>query len=103
ERWLLDVAAGLHEPPLIACPGGWLAAEARSRGFTVFELPSRSLHVRRSLRDRLAAPARLAAHVREIRRLCRDLEPDLLLAWGMRSAIAAAAGLRRLEHPPPWI
>src|SRR6478672_6860288 len=90
ERLLLDVATGLEEPPLIACPSGWLADQARELGFTVFELPERSLHVRRSARDRVAAVSRLAAHSRELKRLIRDVRPDLVVAFGMRTAIATA-------------
>src|SRR4051794_10402374 len=103
ERLLLDVARGLSEPPLIACPGGWLADQARADGFLVFELPARSLHVRRSARDRIASAARLASHSRELRRLVRDAQPDLVVAWGMRTGIAAAAALRREDNPPPWV
>src|SRR3954470_15931330 len=103
ERLLLDVASGLDEPPLIACPGGWLADQARADGLTVFELPPRSLHVRRSGHDRIAAPARLVAHARELRRLYADVMPELVVAWGMRSALATAAALRRGPEPPPWI
>src|SRR3954470_18114424 len=103
ERLLLDMAKGLEEPPLIACPPGWLADQARGLGFTVFQLPARSLHVRRSRRERVAAVARLAAHVRELRRLIRDLQPDVVVAWGMRSAIATANAIRALPEAPPWI
>ena len=103
ERLLLDVATGLDEPPLIACPSGWLADEARAKGFTVFELPPRSLHVRRSPRDRVASLTRLAAHARELRHLYQDLRPGLVVAWGMRTAIATSAAMRRIEDAPPWI
>src|SRR5436190_23477938 len=103
ERLLLDVANGLDDPPLIACPGGWLADEARASGFTVFELPARSLDVRRSLRDRIGSLTRLAAHSRELRRLYEDIRPDLVVAWGMRTAIATSAAMRRMEAPPPWV
>ena len=103
ERLLLDVATGLDEPPLIACPRGWLAERARDAGFTVFELPPRSLHVRRSLRDRAASLARVAAHARELRRLYEDVRPDLVVAWGMRTALATATAMRRIDNPPPWI
>src|SRR5689334_17184832 len=103
ERLLLDVATGLDDPPLIACPGGWLAERARGAGLTVFELPPRSLHLRRSARDRIASFARVAAHSRELRRLYEDLRPDLVVAWGMRTAIATAAAMRRIDNPPPWI
>src|SRR4051812_46803918 len=103
ERLLLDVATGLDEPPLIACPGGWLADEARTAGFTVFELPARSLHMRRSLRDRVASLARVGAHARELRRLCEDVRPDVVVAWGMRTAIATAAAMRGIDDPPRWV
>jgi glycosyltransferase involved in cell wall biosynthesis/GT2 family glycosyltransferase len=103
ERLLLDVATGLADPPIVACPPGWLADHARAAGLVVFELPARSPHMRRSARDRVGALARLASHSRELRRLCEDLRPDLLVAWGMRTGIAAAASLRRMGDPPPWI
>src|SRR3954454_7603382 len=100
ERLLLDVATGLGEAPVVACPSGWLADEARGAGLTVFELPGRSLHMRRSLRDRAGALTRLAAHSRELRRLYEDLRPELVIAWGMRTAIATSAAMRRMEAPP---
>src|SRR4051794_7014861 len=103
ERLLLDVATGFAAPPIVACPPGWLADHARAAGLLVFELPARSPHVRRSAGDRVGAIARLAGHSRELRRLCEDLHPDLLVAWGMRTGIAAAAALRRMHDPPPWI
>src|SRR3954454_1389522 len=84
ERLLLDVAAGLEEPLLIACPPGALADQARAAGMTVFELRERSLHVRRSTRDRVASMARVASHARELRRLVTDVRPNLVVAWGMR-------------------
>jgi glycosyltransferase involved in cell wall biosynthesis/GT2 family glycosyltransferase len=103
ERLLLDVARGLPEPPSIACPAGWLADRAREQGFAVLELPERSLHVRASVGDRLASGARLAAHARELRGLIRDVQPDLFVAWGMRTAIAAAAAVRPLRERPPLV
>src|SRR3954468_19980734 len=103
ERLLLDVASGLDQPPLIACPPGWLADQARAAGLTVFELPARSLHVRRSLRDRAASFTRLAAHSREVRRLYEDVRPELVVAWGMRTAIATAVAMRRIDDPPRWV
>ena len=101
ERLLLDVADGFEQPPLIACPPGWLRDEARGAGFTVFTLRERSLHLRGSRRDRVAAGLRVGGHAREVRRLCRDLRPDVLVAWGMRSGLAAAAGLRGVDQR--WI
>jgi glycosyltransferase involved in cell wall biosynthesis/GT2 family glycosyltransferase len=103
ERLLLDVARGLSEPPLIACPAGWRADRAREQGFVVFELPARSVHVRASTLDRVASGPRLAAHARELRGLIRDVQPDALVAWGMRSAIAAAGAVRGLGERPPLV
>jgi glycosyltransferase involved in cell wall biosynthesis/GT2 family glycosyltransferase len=103
ERLLLDVATGIEEPTLIACPAGWLADQAREAGLTVFELPARSLHVRQSMRDRVGSLTRLAAHSRELRRLYEGLRPDVVVAWGMRTAIATAAAMRRIDAPPPWV
>ena len=103
ERLLLDAATGLAEPPLIACPPGWLADQARAAGLRVFELPARSMHVRRSLRDRAASVARLASHSRELRRLYEDVRPELVVAWGMRTAIATSSAMRRIDAPPPWV
>src|SRR3954453_6112912 len=103
ERLLLDVATGLDKAPIVACPSGWLADEARGAGLTVFELPGRSLHMRRSLRDRVGALTRLAAHSRELRRLYEDLRPDLVIAWGMRTAIATSAAMRRMQGPPAGV
>ena len=103
ERLLLDVASGLDEPPMVACPPGWLADEARARGLRVFELRERSLHLRRSLRDRIASVPRVAAHARELRRLYAALRPEVVVAWGMRTALATAAALQRIDNPPRWI
>ncbi|MFL5894333.1 MAG: glycosyltransferase [Thermoleophilaceae bacterium] len=93
ERLLLDVAAGLDEPPLIACPEGWLADRAREAGLVVLPLRMRSLHLRRSAPERIAAALRLAGHARELKRLCDDVRPEVLVAWSMRTAIAAAAAV----------
>ena len=103
ERLLLQVACGLDEPPLIACPDGPLAAAARERGLGVFELPVRSLEVRRSLRDRAAAGLAIASHAAAVRSLLAVERPDVLVAWGMRAGLVlAAAGTGRapvlLQH-----
>src|SRR5436305_11770590 len=62
ERLLLDVAAGLPERPLIACPEGWLADRAREAGLVVLPLRGRSMHLRATPRDRLLVAARIAGH-----------------------------------------
>jgi GT2 family glycosyltransferase/glycosyltransferase involved in cell wall biosynthesis len=99
ERLLLDVAGGLAETPTLACPAGPLAERARGDGLHVLELRERPLELRGSVRHRAAAPLHLAAHARELRALVRDIEPDLLVAWGMRPMLAAAS-LRGTRRPP---
>lgn len=96
ERLLLDVAGGLPEPPLVACPPGPLAEAARARGLGVFELRERSLELRRSARDRLTAPARIAGHAAEVRALVSSARPEALVAWSMRAGLACAAAATRV-------
>jgi N-acetylglucosaminyl-diphospho-decaprenol L-rhamnosyltransferase len=91
ERVLLDCAAAVDGQHLLACPEGGLAEHARAVKLAVLPQPERRLNVRADVRDRLLAPARVAAHARELRALARDLDPDLVVAWGMRSAIASLA------------
>jgi N-acetylglucosaminyl-diphospho-decaprenol L-rhamnosyltransferase len=99
ERLLLDVAASLPEPPEIAVPDGPLADAARARGLGVFELRERSLVLRASTRDRVAAPLRLAAHAAELRALFRAARPDAVIGWGMRAGSASSAALAGRSTP----
>ncbi|MDQ6820535.1 MAG: glycosyltransferase [Actinomycetota bacterium] len=92
ERLLIDIAPVLGGNRILACPEGPLAVAARDTGLTVLSLPARSLRARGSGREAVLAAAKLAAHGREIRGLVERLDPELLLAWGMRSAIAATLG-----------
>src|SRR5947209_6036473 len=85
ERILLDVADGA-----LACPEGPLAAAARERGLEVLPLARHPADLRARPRDRLLAPARLAAHAYEVERLVRRARPRLRVAWGMRPALALA-------------
>jgi GT2 family glycosyltransferase/glycosyltransferase involved in cell wall biosynthesis len=94
ERILIDCASSLPSESCLACPEGPLAQRARARGLRVFPLRGRSLNLRATARDRLLAPQRLAGHALEVRSLVRDLDPDLVVAWGMRSAIACVSGTR---------
>ena len=94
ERVLLEMASGLEEPPLIACPPGPLADAARARGVGVFELRERSLELRRSPLERAAAARRLAAQAAELRSLVTAVRPDTLVAWGMRAALSTSAVAR---------
>ena len=91
ERVLLDCASALEGESCLACPEGALARAARAQGLRVFALPGRPLNLRASASVRMLAPARLASHARELRSLCHDLAPDLVVGWGMRSAIACMA------------
>jgi N-acetylglucosaminyl-diphospho-decaprenol L-rhamnosyltransferase len=92
ERILLDCAGALAAERNLACPEGELACAARARGIRVLALPARSIALRGSQMEPVRAFGRLAAHGREARRLIGDLDPDLVLAWGMRSALACLAG-----------
>ena len=101
ERVLLQWAPAAGERAVLACPEGPLARAARARGIVVLELRERPLARRTGGEggggDRTAvrAGAALGAHAFEIRRLVGSLAPELVVAWGMRSALAcAAAGVR---------
>ena len=98
ERLLLDVAGSLEHDCVLACPEGPLSEAARAQQLTVFPVRRRSAAIRGGLRDRLFAAPRLLSHAREVARLVRALEPELVVAWGMRSAIASLL-LRRLPCP----
>ena len=64
------------------------------------QLPARPLELRGSAAERLAAARELAGHGREVRRLVREVGPDLLLAWGMRTAIVATAAAVATDRRP---
>jgi GT2 family glycosyltransferase/glycosyltransferase involved in cell wall biosynthesis len=100
ERVLLDFAPALDGELCLACPEGELAEQARRRGLRVIPLRHHSRDLRTSVRDRLTAPLRLAAHAREVRRLVYALRPDVVVAWGMRSAIACVAAAPRRRGGP---
>jgi N-acetylglucosaminyl-diphospho-decaprenol L-rhamnosyltransferase len=89
ERLLLEFAGAVHGEVFLGCPEGELAGAARERGLRVFPLRGRALVLRASPADRALAPFRLAAFAHDLRQLARDLDPELLVAWGMRSAVAA--------------
>jgi len=91
EQVLLDCASSVPGTPLLACPDGPLAERARAAGLTVVRLAAHPLDLRAGIRARVAAVAALAAHARELRRLVRDVAPQLTIVWGMRSALAALA------------
>jgi N-acetylglucosaminyl-diphospho-decaprenol L-rhamnosyltransferase len=100
-RFLVDIVTALPDPALVACPPGEVERACRARGIPVVELRERPLELRGGLRARAAAAVALAGQAREIKRLIRELEPALVFTWGMRSALAAAAALRR--GGPVWL
>jgi GT2 family glycosyltransferase/glycosyltransferase involved in cell wall biosynthesis len=94
ERVLLGCVTALDGEICLACPDGALAQAARSAGIRVFPIPTRRLELRGSAPDRLLAGVRLAAHAREVRSLVQALDPELVIACGMRSAMALSLGPR---------
>jgi N-acetylglucosaminyl-diphospho-decaprenol L-rhamnosyltransferase len=100
ERTLLDFTRGLPGGLVLACPEGALAERARVEGVNVIELPARPLELRGGLGERLGATRALAGHARDVRRLAREVGPDLLLAWGMRTAIVAPAAATAIDNRP---
>jgi GT2 family glycosyltransferase/glycosyltransferase involved in cell wall biosynthesis len=88
ERALIDFATALEPDRCLACPEGALAREARRRGLRVFPLRPRPLQVRSSVPTRARAALALLEHGRELRSLAAALDPEAVVAWGMRSALA---------------
>ncbi|MGH2866710.1 MAG: glycosyltransferase [Solirubrobacteraceae bacterium] len=89
ERVLLDCAAAIDGPHVLACPPGALAQRARAEGLTVLPVPERGLRVRGGPPAQARGAWALGAHAAELRRLARDLDPELVIVWGMRSALAS--------------
>jgi hypothetical protein len=88
ERILLDWAAALERPVVLACPPGPLAEAATTAGFEHAPLAERAL----ARRGRSGAAARdLAALASDIRRLVRTNRPRAVVASGQRPLLAAAA------------
>jgi glycosyltransferase involved in cell wall biosynthesis/GT2 family glycosyltransferase len=85
ERALIDVAPALEGERCLACPEGQLADAARLAGIRVLPLADRPLELRGSL---VRAALRLLGFRREVRALARDLDPSLVVASGMRPALA---------------
>ena len=100
ERVLVDVATGLVGEVCVACPEGPLADRGRAAGLRVLALRARSLQLRGAGRaparlvTRARASAELAGHAAQLARLLDGLAPDVLVLWGMRSALAWPAVAR---------
>jgi GT2 family glycosyltransferase/glycosyltransferase involved in cell wall biosynthesis len=103
ERILVDIAGGLERPAVLLCPAGALAARAAEAGIPVLARPDRPRELRGGARTRVQAALGLVAHAHEIRMEVASLRPSVVVAWGMRSAIAAAAALACSREPPPVV
>jgi N-acetylglucosaminyl-diphospho-decaprenol L-rhamnosyltransferase len=103
ERTLLDFTRGLSGTLVLGCPEGPLAERARRDGVNVVPVPARPLELRGGIGERVGAGRALAGHARDVRRLVGDVGPDMLLAWGMRSAIVAPAATAGLERRPALV
>jgi glycosyltransferase involved in cell wall biosynthesis len=102
ERVLLDCATGM-DSAVVACPDGPLAGAARAEGLTVVALTTQPLDFRRSLRDRMAAPARVAAQARELREVVRLQRPTVVFGWNMRGLLVSAVALRGVRPRPALV
>jgi N-acetylglucosaminyl-diphospho-decaprenol L-rhamnosyltransferase len=89
ERLLVEWAGALDGEVCVACPKGPLAAAARTRGIRTFSVRARRPNVRGSTRDRILAGWRLWGFARELRALVEAIDPELVVAWGMRPALAS--------------
>lgn len=103
ERILLDTLRGAGRDAAVACPDGPLAEAARSAGLRVLPMVERSLQVRATPRDRVLAPARLAAQAVEVRRHLAAERPRAVVGWGMRSSLVAAAALGGRRGSPAFV
>ena len=84
ERVLLDCAARLGRPAVLACPAGPLAEAAP---IPVVELRERSPRLRGS---RAAAAGALAGFAYETARAVRRVRPEVVVAWSARAVLATA-------------
>ena len=104
ERTLLDFTRGLPGGLVLACPEGALADRARGEGVQVVPLRARPLELRGGMAERLSRPdASWPRTAGDVRRLVREMRPDLLLAWGMRTAIAAPAAAVAIDQRPALV
>jgi glycosyltransferase involved in cell wall biosynthesis len=103
ERLLLDFASGIDGEAVVACPPGPLLDAATAAGLPARPLKELARELRASRRDRVLAPLRLVSHGRQIRSLVRSEAPDVVIGWGMRSALAAALTTGRRGRTPALI
>ncbi len=98
ERTLLDFTRGLPGGLVLGCPEGALAERARAQGVQVAPLPERPLELRGG-RPSGCGRARAGGPQRDVAGSCATC-PDLLVAWGMRTAIVGPAAVAGLDPRP---
>ncbi len=119
ERILLDQMAALADAAALArpaaesvsrgcslalaCPQGALAEGARAAGIAVTPLRERRIELRAGAGDRLAAPLRIAAQARELRRIVAESHPCCVVASGMRALLSCTAALSGPGARPPLV
>ena len=90
ERILVDCAARLGEPAVVACPPGALAMAARDAGLRVAPVRLRTLVLRAGAKAALSHAAGLVGLARDVARIAADERSPAVVAWGMRAVLAAA-------------
>jgi hypothetical protein len=103
ERILLDRAAALPGPAVVACPPGPLADAVRRAGLETVSLPARPAELRGGARRRASAALALAEHAREVRGAVRRLRPACVVGWSMRGLLSAAGALEGVHGAPPLV
>jgi GT2 family glycosyltransferase/glycosyltransferase involved in cell wall biosynthesis len=91
ERLLVDCARGLAGDAVLACPPGPLVDQASRAGLRVLEWAPRPLALRGGMRTSVRAGLGMARHARDLHELVLSLQPELVVAWNMRSALASLA------------
>jgi glycosyltransferase involved in cell wall biosynthesis len=99
----VDFGAGAEGEVVVAAPPGPLLEQAELAGLATRKLRARPRELRARWRARVLAVLSLAAHAREIRTLVHAEAPDVLIGWGMRSALAAAPAAGRRGRRPAFV
>jgi glycosyltransferase involved in cell wall biosynthesis len=90
ERILVDCAARLGAPAVVACPPGPLATAVRDAGLRVAPLRPRTLVLRAGPKAALSHAAGLVGLARDVARIAADESSPAVVAWGMRAVLAAS-------------
>lgn len=102
EQILLDAATRLDGVAL-ACPPGPLADAAAAAGVPVLPIPAQPLAFRGGAGVRAAAARAAGAQARALRRVVEAVRPEVVAAWSLRPAFAAAPALAGLEPAPALV